>query len=138
MKKIISTWLLLSSACALALSVVAFTHAADAPADSSSSKDKPAERPALRGDRALGPFSPFDTNHDGALSSDEIDAIPAALRKLDKNGDGKLTADELRPKGPPQRRNGPGGPDGNDSDGKRGPRPEGDNGMPPPPPPQEN
>jgi len=133
MKKIVSTWLLLSSALALAVGITTLAQAADAPADSPSKKDQTADRPALRGDRALGPFSPFDANHDGALSSDEIDAIPAALRKLDKNGDGKLTADELRPKGPPPRRNGPAG---NNGEGKSGPRPEGDNDMPPPPPPE--
>jgi Ca2+-binding EF-hand superfamily protein len=36
----------------------------------------------------------IDTNQDGVLSADEIAAAPAALRKLDKNGDGKLTRDE--------------------------------------------
>lgn len=39
----------------------------------------------------------LDSNHDGVLSADEIDNAPASLRKLDKNGDGRLTEDELRP-----------------------------------------
>ncbi len=57
-------------------------------------------RPALRGPKALGPYSVFDTNHDGELSEAEIAASAEALRKLDKNRDGVLTADELRPERP--------------------------------------
>ncbi len=36
----------------------------------------------------------IDTNQDGVLSTAEIAASPAELRKLDKNGDGKLTREE--------------------------------------------
>jgi hypothetical protein len=43
----------------------------------------------------------LDTNHDGVLDAEEIANASASLLKLDKNGDGKLTADELRPTGPP-------------------------------------
>ena len=39
----------------------------------------------------------LDANNDGVISAEEINNAPAALRKLDKNGDGKLTEDELRP-----------------------------------------
>jgi Ca2+-binding EF-hand superfamily protein len=35
-----------------------------------------------------------DVNHDGVLSAAEIADSPAQLRKLDKNGDGKLTQDQ--------------------------------------------
>ena len=42
-------------------------------------------------------FAALDTNHDNALSADEIDSAPAALATLDKNHDGKLTEDEVRP-----------------------------------------
>lgn len=42
----------------------------------------------------------LDLNHDGILSKDEIDAAPDSLRALDKNGDGKLTMEELRPNFP--------------------------------------
>ena len=35
-----------------------------------------------------------DVNQDGVLSAGEINNAPAQLRKLDKNGDGKLTRDE--------------------------------------------
>jgi Ca2+-binding EF-hand superfamily protein len=42
-------------------------------------------------------FAALDTNRDNAISADEIDNAPAALRTLDKNNDGKLTQDEVRP-----------------------------------------
>ncbi len=38
----------------------------------------------------------LDANHDGVISKEEIDNAPATLRTLDRNGDGKLTADEFR------------------------------------------
>lgn len=50
----------------------------------------------------------LDANHDGVIDASEIDNAAAALRTLDKNGDGKLTAEELRPKHP----RGAGGPEG--------------------------
>lgn len=46
-------------------------------------------------------FEALDTNHDGIIDSNEIANAAAALKKLDKNGDGKLTPDELRPQRPP-------------------------------------
>ena len=52
----------------------------------------------------------FDTNHDGVIDADEIVNASAVLKALDKNGDGKLTGDELRPpKGPTDKKceNGP-------------------------------
>ena len=39
----------------------------------------------------------FDTDKDGSLTSAEINGAPAALKALDKNGDGQLAADEIRP-----------------------------------------
>jgi len=42
----------------------------------------------------------LDTNHDGVLSAEEIANAAASLLKLDKNGDGKLTQDEMRPPRP--------------------------------------
>jgi hypothetical protein len=44
----------------------------------------------------------LDANHDGMIDADEIANASAALKTLDKNGDGKLTLDELRPPRPPQ------------------------------------
>jgi hypothetical protein len=45
----------------------------------------------------------LDVDGDGEISATEISNAPAALAKLDKNGDGKLTRDEYmgqRPGGP--------------------------------------
>src|SRR5712671_8180449 len=42
-------------------------------------------------------FAALDANHDGVIDQTEIANASAALRTLDKNGDGKLTPDELMP-----------------------------------------
>jgi Ca2+-binding EF-hand superfamily protein len=42
-------------------------------------------------------FAALDTDHDNAISGEEITNAAAALKALDKNQDGKLTEDELRP-----------------------------------------
>jgi hypothetical protein len=52
-------------------------------------------------------FAALDTNKDGELDADEIANAGASLLKLDVNGDGKLSREELRPKFPP-----PGHPEG--------------------------
>ena len=44
----------------------------------------------------------LDANRDGEISAEEIENAAAALKKLDKNGDGKLTRAELRPAGAPE------------------------------------
>jgi hypothetical protein len=66
----------------------------------------------------------LDANHDGVIDETEIANASAALKTLDKNGDGKLTMDELM--GPrPRRGEGFGRPPG--------PRPGGnENGQTPP------
>ena len=43
----------------------------------------------------------FDADRDGVISEDEIDDAADALAKLDKNGDGEITREELRPPSPP-------------------------------------
>jgi hypothetical protein len=74
----------------------------------------------------------LDANKDGVIDAAEIANASAALGKLDKNGDGRLTTEELRPPRPPQGEPGsyeprdrrPGGPP--PGDGQRppgGPRP---------------
>jgi hypothetical protein len=59
----------------------------------------------------------IDTDHDGVISGAEMDASAAALKTLDANSDGRLTADELRPSFRAGARRG--GPDGS---GARPPR----------------
>ena len=87
----------------------------------------PEERPQQGHRRPHGPppvVAVLDDDRDGIISAEEIANAPAALAKLDKNGDGELTRDELRPRrrpgGPPQGR----GEDGQGPDGERrgGPR----------------
>jgi len=65
------------------------------------------------GDRGPGNFlrmlpviAALDADMDGVISAKEIDNAVAALKTLDKNNDGKLTEEELRPNF------GPGGPGG--------------------------
>ncbi len=69
----------------------------------------------------------LDPNGDHVIDAQEIAAASAALLKLDKNGDGKLTPDEFLPPPPPMRR----GPEGV---GPRPPGRPGKGGTPPPPP----
>ena len=64
----------------------------------------------------------LDANHDGVVDADEIANAPAALKTLDKDGDGKLTMQELMGPRPPGMGRPPGG----------GPNP-GDNAPPTPP-----
>lgn len=76
-----------------------------------------AEGPPRRGEFRGPLIAAIDANGDGELSADEIAKASDALKKLDKNQDGKLGPDELRgpmgpgPGGPGQgRQGGPGGP----------------------------
>ncbi len=83
----------------------------------------------------------LDVNDDGVIDEKEIDMAVASLKKLDKNGDGKIDRQELmppRPMGPPpggeggqggdRQRRGPGGRQGGERGGE---------GNPPPPPPNQ-
>lgn len=47
--------------------------------------------------RVVPVLAALDADHNGEISEAEIRNAPAALRTLDKNGDGKLTDDELTP-----------------------------------------
>lgn len=76
-----------------------------------------AQPPPPRGDRRPPPpnqvpplMAFFDTDHDQVLSAAEIQAAAAVLGKLDRNGDGKITLDEMRmppPRGNDDRRKKP-------------------------------
>ena len=70
--------------------------------------------PGFDGPRPIPPLmAALDANHDGEIDEAEIKNASEALRKMDKNGDGKLTLEELRPRRP-------------DGVGEAAPRPEGD------------
>ena len=45
--------------------------------------------------RGFAIFQALDTDHDNVLSAPEIDAAPTVLKAMDKNGDGRVTADEF-------------------------------------------
>ena len=62
----------------------------------SNAQDKPADGQRRPGNPII---AALDANGDGTIDATEISNAPAALRKLDKNGDGKLTREELRPAG---------------------------------------
>src|SRR4051794_38945487 len=67
------------------------------------------------GRRPLPPIiAALDLNKDGVIDSEELAKASDSLKALDKNGDGKLTPDELHPPRP---------------DGDRGPRPGGPDGK---------
>ena len=57
----------------------------------------------------------LDTNHDGIIDSNEMANASAALKTLDKNGDGKLTIRELFP--PPPENHGAGDSSSGDTQG---------------------
>jgi hypothetical protein len=60
----------------------------------------------------------LDSNQDNIIGANEIAAAATSLLSLDKNSDGKLSADEYRP-APPQMGNGMGNPPPNGGAGQR-------------------
>ena len=63
-------------------------------------------------------FALLDTDHDGVLSEAEVKASSEVLAKADKNHDGEITPDELRPQKPDRKQK----PDGKKKpDGKQPP-----------------
>ena len=57
--------------------------------------------PGMGGHRPPPPIiGVLDANHDGVIDAEEIANASAALKQLDKNGDGELTPDELHPPRP--------------------------------------
>ncbi|MDG1511095.1 MAG: hypothetical protein P8R31_05315 [Mariniblastus sp.] len=73
----------------------------------------------------------LDANKDGVISKSEINNAAAALRKLDKNGDGELDAEEMRPTRSEGGRSRGGAPEGGPGGerGERGGRSAGAGGM---------
>lgn len=67
-------------------------------------------------------FEAIDTDHDGTLSAEEIKNAAESIAKLDTNGDGEITRDELQVPPPPK-----------DAEGGQEPS----DGKPPGPPPEE-
>jgi hypothetical protein len=59
---------------------------------------------ALRFMRFHPVLATLDADRDGVISEREIANAPALLRRLDKNGDGALTEDELLPPSPQRKR----------------------------------
>ena len=83
------------------------------------------ERGGPGGQRPMMPIiEALDLNKDGVIDADEIAKASASLKKLDKNGDGKLTPDEFRGQRPGGQggQGGPGGPGG--GEGNRPQRPK--------------
>ena len=60
-------------------------------------------------------YAALDADRDGTVSATELANAPAALKGIDRNGDGALSADEIRPEF------GPGGPGGRGGRGRGGP-----------------
>ena len=74
----------------------------------------------------------LDANHDGTIDETELSQATEHLKALDKNGDGKLSGDEIRPQmgsrpGGQRPEGGQNSPGGNRDGGqqRRGPRPDG-------------
>jgi hypothetical protein len=127
-----ATGLQVAAGCALVTTAL-LSPAAAQPPGRPEGGDPPGFRDPLR--RTL------DANHDFELDADELAKAPEALKALDKDGDGKLDREELRPPmGPPPGR----GPEGRGPEGRR-PDERGPEGRPPrdrdsfdrPPPPRD-
>lgn len=57
---------------------------------------QPPQRPGPQGQETTHPLiALLDTDGDGALSIEEVNAAPSKLKQLDSSEDGKVTADEL-------------------------------------------
>jgi len=97
-----TTYTIILSACALGATTI-IALAQDNP--------PPREGPGGPGGRPMPPLMmALDANKDGEIDATEMANAAVALKTLDKNQDGKLSGDEIRPaRG--QRGGGRGGPD---------------------------
>lgn len=80
-------------------------------------------RPEGRPHRGSPLIAALDVNHDRVLDAGEIANAPAVLAALDKNGDGQLSVDELRPARPSNAEGAPAEPAG--AEGRPGGHPGG-------------
>jgi EF hand len=134
---------------ALGLALPAMTFAQDSTAPRKPQGDRPPQREGAAGEpgrpgqnREGGPggpggargqmvaplFAALDVNKDGVIDAEEIKNAPAALAKLDKDGDGKITQEEMRPARPGGDRPNL-GEDGREGQGPRGQRGPGGEGQ---------
>src|SRR5205807_10240783 len=100
-------------------------------------RDRPQRRddgPPAAGREGRFPMMPLigalDLNHDGVIDADEIKNASAALLKLDKNGDGKLTREEFMGRPPGRSDGAPPGASSDRPEGRRDARLD-DSGRPP-------
>ena len=116
--KLIHKTLLLATVATAALSLGAADNASNPPT-----------RPEGRGRPVPPMIAALDANSDGVIDAVEISNAAAVLAKLDTNGDGNLSMDELRPtrpeggpgdRGNREHRGGPGGPGGKEGGKRRG------------------
>lgn len=114
-----SLWVMKLPAITLSLLAMAGVALAQQP-------DRERERPAAPEPSAAsaGVLGVLDFNRDGKLDQREIDLAVVGLRRLDQDGDGTVSAEEMTK--PPQRGRRPGGPGG--PGGERPGRPEGSEG----------
>lgn len=102
----------------LALLATALTASAKEPRPPKGHRPPPPPPSAL--------FEAIDTDHDGTLSAEEIKNSAASIAKLDKDGDGEVTREELHIPPPPKDAEGGQEPPDGPPDGKPpGPPPEG-------------
>lgn len=90
----------------------------------------PGGPPRGRGPEPMPLIRALDTDKDGVLNAAEIEAAPEVLAKLDKNGDGRVSPQELAP-GPAPAPRGNRGPNRGPDRGPAGP--SGIDGQRPPP-----
>src|SRR5205823_1008337 len=104
----------------IALTIVALGLGLPAMTLNAQDGPRPPRGPRGDGARPVPPLvAALDANHDGVIDESELAAATAALKTLDKNGDGKITMDEIRP---PRPNGGPGG--GPNGAGPRKARPQ--------------
>ncbi len=78
--------------------------ATDGPKPGPEADEAPGEHPRHHGPPPSPLFDALDANHDGVISSDEMEKASASLKALLKDGATQLRREDLRPARPPQPR----------------------------------